>query len=66
MSSAVIPLETPKELDDGWGQYVKIDMKDEPVSNVAYLTTSLVDLEEGNLIKTENEYEYIDYYCTIC
>tara|TARA_B100001057_G_scaffold478467_1_gene548949 strand:+ start:188 stop:388 length:201 start_codon:yes stop_codon:yes gene_type:complete len=66
MTSVVIPLETAKEDDDGWGQYVILDMKEEPVSNLAYLTTSLVDLEEGNLIKTENEYEYIDYYCTIC
>jgi len=64
MSSVVIPLETPKELDDGWGQYVKIDIKEEPVSNLAYVTTSLVDLEEG--IINESNDEYIDYYCTIC
>tara|TARA_B100000963_G_scaffold66258_1_gene54444 strand:+ start:2509 stop:2703 length:195 start_codon:yes stop_codon:yes gene_type:complete len=64
MSSVVIPLETPKELDDGWGQYVKIDIKEEPVSNLAYVTTSLVDLEEGTI--NESNDEYIDYYCTIC
>ena len=64
MASRVIPLEINEEYDDGWGQYVKIDIHEEPVSNLAYLTTSLVDLEEGNLkkrtVKNCNE------FCTIC
>ena len=41
MSTMVIPLETNEEYDDGWGQYIKIDIHEEPVSNLAYLTTSL-------------------------
>ena len=41
MSTMVIPLETSEEYDDGWGQYIKIDIHEEPVSNLAYLTTSL-------------------------
>ena len=36
MASKVIPLETNEEYDDGWGQYVKIDIHEEPVSNLAY------------------------------
>ena len=57
MTSVVIPLETNADdgPDDGWGQYIKIDILEEPVSNLAYLTTSLVDLEEGNLKKSDNK-----------
>ena len=57
MTSVVIPLDTNADEgpDDGWGQYIKIDIQEEPVSNLAYLTTSLVDLEEGNLKKTNNK-----------
>ena len=66
MASMVIPLETNADdgPDDGWGQYVKIDVKEEPVSNLAYLTTSLVDLEEGKLKEEDSYYELL--YCTIC
>ena len=63
MTSKVIPLEINEEDDDGWGQYIKIDIVDEPVSNLAYLTTSLIDLEEGNLKKDNN---YCTKNCTIC
>ena len=61
MTSRVLPLD--EEGDDEWGQFVIIDMKEEPISNLCYVTTSLIDLEEGN--SKESEYEYIDYYCTI-
>ena len=64
MSTAVIPLEINEEDDDGWGQYIKIDIQQEPVSNLGYVTTSLIDLEEGNL--KESIDEYYNYYCTIC
>ena len=64
MTSKVIPLETNLEDDDGWGQYIKIDIHDEPVSNLAYLTTSLVDLEEGNYKKKNNK--SCNEICTIC
>ena len=64
MTSKVIPLEINEEDDDGWGQYIKIDIHEEPVSNLAYLTTSLIDLEEGNLKKTEND--YCNKNCIIC
>ena len=64
MTSKVIPLETNEEYDDGWGQYVKIDIHEEPVSNLAYLTTSLVDLEEGNLKKSNNK--SCKEFCIIC
>ena len=64
MTSKVIPLEINEEYDDGWGQYIKIDIHEEPVSNLAYLTTSLIDLEEGNLKKTENN--YCNKNCIIC
>lgn len=66
MTSVVIPLETNVEDDDGWGQYIKIDIHEEAVSNRAYLTTSLIDLEEGKLKESENDIDYFDYYCTIC
>tara|TARA_B100000963_G_scaffold196657_1_gene171166 strand:- start:265 stop:465 length:201 start_codon:yes stop_codon:yes gene_type:complete len=66
MASMVIPLETNADdgPDDGWGQYIKIDISEEPVSNLAYLTTSLVDLEEGNL-KEENN-KGCNEFCIIC
>ena len=64
MTSKVIPLEINEEYDDGWGQYVKIDIHEEPVSNLAYLTTSLVDLEEGNL--KESNVKNCNEFCTIC
>ena len=64
MSTAVIPLEINEEDDDGWGQYIKIDIHDEPVCNLAYLTTSLVDLEEGNLKK--NDSKSCNEFCIIC
>ena len=66
MTSVVIPLDTNADdgPDDGWGQYIKIDIHEEPVSNLAYLTTSLIDLEEGNLKKTENN--YCNKNCIIC
>ena len=64
MSTMVIPLETNEEYDDGWGQYIKIDIHEEPVSNLAYLTTSLMDLEEGNL-KKDND-NYCNKNCIIC
>ena len=49
MDTKVIPLDTIEELEDDWGQYVIIDMKktQEPIS--CDLTTSLLDLEEGNI-----------------
>ena len=55
MSTVVIPLENPNELDDGWGQYVIIDMKEEPVANRGYVTTSLIELEEENLKESIDE-----------
>ena len=57
MTSVVIPLDTNADdgPDDGWGQYIKIDIHEEPVSNLEYLTTSLVDLEEGKLKKKDNK-----------
>ena len=64
MTSKVIPLETNLDDDDGWGQYIKIDIHEEPVSNLAYLTTSLIDLEEGNLKKSNNK--ICNEFCTIC
>ena len=64
MSTMVIPLETSDEYDDGCGQYIKIDIHEEPVSNLAYLTTSLVDLEEGNYKKKNNK--SCNEFCTIC
>ena len=65
MTSKVIPLETNlDDDDDGWGQYIKIDIYEEPVSNLAYLTTSLIDLEEGNLKKSNNK--ICNEFCTIC
>lgn len=64
MSTMVIPLETSEEYDDGWGQYIKIDIHEEPVSNLAYLTTSLVDLEEGNLKKSN--VKNCNEFCIIC
>ena len=64
MTSKVIPLEINEEYDDGWGQYIKIDIHEEPVSNLAYLTTSLVDLEEGNLKKNNNK--VCNEFCIIC
>ena len=64
MSTMVIPLETKVEDDDGWGQYIKIDIHEEPVSNLEYLTTSLIDLEEGNLKKRNNK--SCNEFCTIC
>ena len=63
--SLVIPLDTNEEFNDCWGQYVIIDMEEEPVSNLDYLTTSLVDLEEGKL-KEEKDSYYELSYCTIC
>ena len=64
MSTMVIPLETKVEDDNGWGQYIKIDIHEEPVSNLEYLTTSLIDLEEGNLKKRNNK--SCNEFCTIC
>ncbi len=66
MSTMVIPLETNADdgPDNGWGQYIKIDIREEPVSNLAYLTTSLIDLEEGNL-KKDND-NYCSNNCIIC
>ncbi len=64
MSTMVIPLETNEEDDNGWGQYIKIDIHEKPVSNLAYLKTSLVDLEEGNLKKTDTN--YCTENCIIC
>ena len=64
MSTMVIPLETILEDDNGWGQYIKIDIHEEPVSNLEYLTTSLVDLEEGNLKKKSNK--SCNEFCIIC
>ena len=60
----VIPLETNEEDDNGWGQYIKIDIHEEPVSNLEYLTTSLVDLEEGNYKKNNNK--SCNEFCIIC
>ena len=60
----VIPLETNEEDDNGWGQYIKIDIQEKPVSNLAYLKTSLVDLEEGNLKKKSNK--SCNEFCIIC
>ena len=66
MTSVVIPLETNADdgPETGWGQYIKIDILEEPVSNLAYLTTSLVDLEEGNLKKSDNK--SCKEFCIIC
>ena len=64
MTSKVTPLEINLDDDDGWGQYIKIDIHEEPVSNLAYLTTSLIDLEEGNLKKSNNK--NCNEFCTIC
>ena len=66
MTSVVIPLDTNADdgPDDGWGQYIQIDIQEEPVSNLAYLTTSLVDLEEGNYKKRNNK--GCNEICTIC
>ena len=67
MASMVIPLETNADEgpDDGWGQYIKIDIHEEPVSNLGYLTTSLVDLEEGKLKEEKDSYFELSY-CIIC
>ena len=66
MTSVVIPLDTNADdgPDDGWGQYIKIDIHEEPVSNLEYLTTSLIDLEEGNLKKRHNK--SCNEFCIIC
>ena len=64
MSTMVVPLETILEDDNGWGQYIKIDIHEEPVSNLEYLTTSLVDLEEGNIKKRHNK--SCNEFCIIC
>ena len=64
MTSVVIPLETNVEDDDGWGQYIKIDIHEEPVSNLGYLTTSLVDLEEGTFKKSN--VKNCNEFCIIC
>ena len=64
MSTMVIPLETKVEDDDGCGQYIKIDIHEEQVSNLEYLTTSLVDLEEGNYKKNNNK--SCNEFCIIC
>ena len=66
MTSVVIPLDTNADdgPDNGWGQYIKIDILEEPVSNLAYLTTSLVDLEEGNYYKKNNK--SCNEFCIIC
>ena len=66
MTSVVIPLDTNADdgPDNGWGQYIKIDIFEEPVSNLAYLTTSLVDLEEGNYYKKNNK--NCNEFCIIC
>ena len=66
MSTIILPLETNADdgPDDGWGQYIKIDIHEEPVSNLAYLTTSLVDLEEGNYYKENNK--SCNEFCIIC
>ena len=62
MATKVIPLETNEEDDDGWGQYIKIDIHEKPVSNLAYLTTSI--LEEENI--QENKEKYCTENCIIC
>ena len=64
MTTKVIPLDTIEELEDDWGQYVIIDMKktQEPIS--CDLTTSLLDLEEGNI--QENNDKYCTENCIIC
>ena len=64
MASKVIPLDTNEDFDDDWGQYVIIDMKEKQVSNLNYLTTSLLDLEEENI--QENNEKYCTENCTIC
>ena len=64
MSTMVIPLETSSDDDNGWGQYIKIDIHEEPISNLEYLTTSLVDLEEGNYKKNNNK--SCNEFCIIC
>ena len=64
MATKVIPLDTIEELDNDWGQYVIIDMKEEKVSSSCDLTTSLLDLEEGNI--QENNDKYCTENCIIC
>jgi len=64
MSTIILPLETNEKYDNGWGQYIKIDIHEEPVSNLEYLTTNLIDLEEGNLKKRNNK--SCNEFCTIC
>jgi hypothetical protein len=64
MTSKVIPLDTSEIMDYDWGQYVIIDFAEEPISNLAYLTTTLIDLEEGNL-KEDND-KNCNKFCTIC
>ena len=64
MDTKVIPLDTIEELEDDWGQYVIIDMKktQEPIS--CDLTTSILELEEGNFKKTDTK--YCTENCIIC
>ena len=64
MATKVIPLDTIEELDNDWGQYVIIDMKktQEPISRD--LTTSILELEEGNFKKTDSN--YCTENCIIC
>ncbi len=64
MTSKLIPLDTSEIMDYECGQYVIIDFAEEPVSNLAYLTTTLIDLEEGNL-KEDND-KNCNKFCTIC
>ena len=64
MDTKVISLDTIEELEDDWGQYVIIDMKEEKVSSSCDLTTSLLDLEEGNI--QENNDKYCTENCIIC
>ena len=66
MTSKVIPLDTNEKtnFEDGWGQWVVLDIHEEPISNLEYLTTSLVDLEEGNYKKKNNK--SCNEFCIIC
>tara|TARA_B100000886_G_scaffold199490_1_gene137545 strand:+ start:2308 stop:2502 length:195 start_codon:yes stop_codon:yes gene_type:complete len=64
MATKVIPLDTNEILNKDWEQYVIIDVNEKQVSSSCDLTTSLLDLEEGNI--QENNDKYCIENCIIC
>jgi len=53
-------LEIRENIDGGWGQYVNIDLKEDRLSTLDNLTTSLLELEEE-----EKDDKYCSEFCRI-